>query len=547
MDISRFKNSLEKNDLLRFFVLFFLIFLAHSNLLFPPYAENPDANTIFPVLEGITSPWDYISKLVSFETLDFQPVRDLTLYLDIWFFDLTGRIGGIFLNCLIWVVAMWQLLRIMEERYTLERLNSLLLICCFSVYPIFTQSLNWGIARKHLLAFTFTLMATRYFFRWLKEKKGEFKVLIFYTLSVLSLPASMLYPVWVTCVIFLTKERSFRESKKFLSLLFLLMVLLVGINWAYYKTSFTFLSIYPRKASELDILYTIFHLGHHIRQILFPYKLSFYYSFDGTSIAGFLGLLIFLIWLLWKKRSQSEIWIWVLYAGAHLVVLLSTPNVYFDTYVLHPALGVFFITFLLVRKHLDKMRILLITLGIFWTGYTLHVNPVWGDSVAFFRMSFENQRSCGNAIGYGAAQYLKGKKISNELFEYIQVNRCLDHSPEDSPFMALKKNNFEALQLYYEDEIDFDYRQKRLIDLGLKHFYAMSVYVAFLARHDKAIEIERVSAMLNEKFRGSGVSIAYDKIFSSVVPDYCKKNNLPECIKFSSLWKGQSRKSYDVY
>ena len=544
---TRLTEALSTNDILRFSLIALLVMLAHSNLLIPHYTENPDANTIYPILEDIHSPWEYIKKLVSFETLDFQPLRDATLFIDIWFFEITERTISIFLNCIVWIWAAWQILRILEERYQSDRLVAFTLTCAFSIYPIYSQAINWGIARKHLLAFAFTLMATRYFFRWLKTGSGEFRIILLYTCSLLSLPASMLWPIWATIVIYFTKEKTFPESRKFLSLLFIIMFLLVGINWAYYKSSYTFLEIYPQKASEFDILYSLIHLGHQIKQVVFPYELSFYYSFGTSALVGLVGFLLFIGWLLWKKRKESEIWIWVFYSGAHLIVLLSTPKIYFDTYVLHPSLGLFFIMFLLLRQQWRKLVPAIVALTFFWAGFTYYINPVWGDSVAFFRKSFENQTSCGNAIGYGAAQYLKGSKISNELYDFIQVNTCLEHHADDSPFMSLKKNNFEALQLFHEDEIDYEYRQRRLIELGMKHFYAMSIYVAFLAKYDKAEEVEKVSSILNQKFRESGVQIAYDPIFSGIVPEYCRKRELQACIRFSSMWKSKVRKSYDVY
>ena len=528
----RLRDVLESNDVIRFILLAALVLIAHSNFLFPSFIENPDESLIYPLLEKISTPLEYIKKLAEFETLDFQPVRDLTLYIDILVLRNFGVIISIFLNCLIWIWAMWQVLRIIEERYEFNRLHTFLVVGCFSVYPIYAQSINWGIARKHLLAFAFSIAATRYFFLWLKGLAKERHILIFYTLSVLSVPVSMLWPLWARMTIFFTKSpRRQKNSLKLIVSLYLVMLLIIGINWAYYNTSYTFLQTYQQKSYYNDYFMILLNVGHQIKQVLFPYNLSYYYGFDGFSLAGAVLLLIFLIWLFFKKRNEGEIWIWVIYSGVHLVVLQNTPLAYFDTYVLQTSLGLFFIIFLLVRNYFKRLIPVLSILLVFWTAFTLSVNPTWGDSVKFFKKSFESQQSCGNAIGYGAAKYLKMEKLPDDLYDYIQVNECLMKDPNDSPFLAMRKLNFEALQLLIEEDIDFQYREKRLIELSLNQIFEMSIYMIFLVKNDRAQELERLSSNVIEKVKRSDIQLEFHPIFLAHVPKYCEQKKLPNCLR----------------
>jgi hypothetical protein len=66
---------------------------------------NPDAQFIIPILESATGLTDYLNKLVHFNTLDFQPIRDLSLYLDLKTYSLFGINISVFQNVIIWCLS----------------------------------------------------------------------------------------------------------------------------------------------------------------------------------------------------------------------------------------------------------------------------------------------------------------------------------------------------------------------------------------------------------------------------------------------------------
>jgi len=522
----------------KFLFLFSLIILSHINLLLPGFTENPDGNIIYPNLRSMSSILEYLKSLAAFETIDFQPVRDFTLFIDLWFLDNHGIVIGILLNCLVWIIICYNLLLILEENVPgIHRHWALLLVATLSVNPIYSQAINWVIARKHLLAVMFTMLATRNFFLYLRGRSSEFRIVIFYILSLLSLPASMLWPVWVTAHLYLTKKLDGIIIRRLLLPLSIIMILIVGINWAYYKTSYTFLEIYPQKATARDPFMMAMSLGQQFIQVIFPYDLAFYNYLGTKALVGFILFIIFISFVLYRYRKNPEVLTWVIFSGGHLAVFLSTPNIYYDTYVLFPSIGLFFIAVYMLKNKLPKFAYFLPFLLGVWVTFTLLNNPLWGNTTKFFKKSFEHQESCANAIAYATGIYLEGSVLPNSLFDYIQTNECMKPQENESPGIMIRKLTFESLQLYFEDEIDFDYRQKRLIELGMKHFYPLSIYAAFLAKYDQKEKIENVSAYLNSKFEGTDTKIEFDPIFMKIVPEYCKKHQLPECLRYVERWK----------
>ncbi len=523
-------------------VLLLLILLAHGNILVPYQIENPDAGLIYPLLEKISGLVEYLTLLADFETFDFQPVRDLTFFADIYVFSEFGLIVTILFNCLLWWCACLVLLRILEEQLPrLKRTSSTLLVYAISVYPIFLQTINWGIARKHILAFLFTLLATRYFLLWLRNGKNPFLIVIFYCLSVLSLPISMAWPVWALLTSFMHPTSAAKGKRKLFTILFSIMVLILGINWAYYKTSFRFLEVYPRKVNTFEIGHSLLSLGLQFKQIIFPYNLSFFYEYGLESYLGIVAFIAFLGWLILKRKLDVDVKTWTAFAGVHLVVTLSSPDIYYDPYVLFPGVGFFIVLFHLFAERINKWNFALVPLILFWSIFTFTQNRMWKDSVLFYQRSYEANPNCSNAAMYSIRTYMSGKSLPNELYDYLQVERCLSSNPEDSPAMRQKKFVLQTMIYYFEEDIDPVYRESMLRELSLKHYYALALFAAYLVKKDRKEELEDILRDFNQKYSQTNLRFEWDFIFSEVVPDYCKKHELKECMTFSNMWKEKKR------
>ncbi len=531
--ISRFTDKLSK-PLWQFFILLGFTLLIHLPILIVKQIENPDAGFIFPLLRTLNFPLGYLKALLNLETLDFQPVRDLTLYVDIFVFNYTGYTIGVLLNCIIWAGSCYQILRIIEDELA-EKVDwkFFLFVLCFSVYPIFYNTVNWGIARKHLLAFFFILTATRNLAHFPSQKKSFLSVILPYTLSVLSLPIAVAWPFWAILHLGYKKVLESRQFRSLIIALMIITLLIAGINWAYYKTSITFLEIYPQKASHLDVLFMLVNVGFQYKQMIAPYNLSFFYNYDGAYLGMlFLFLLLLSVFLL---RNKKHVWIWILFGFIPMAVTLSTPHVYYDPYVIIPLAGLFLFLATQFPVFIRKYSVYMFPLLIIWGALTWQGNYVWKDMVKFYEVSFAANPNCTNALMYGSRIYRSDKKMPNELFQYIQVNECFKPEPFQSPAMGQKKWDFEALMYFMEEEIDKDFRRQRLEVLGTKSFYAKLLYATFLAKEDEKEEVESIMADFN-LLTETDLRIDYDPIIMKVLPDFCRTNDLHECEIFMKKW-----------
>jgi hypothetical protein len=95
----------------RFFALSLIGAIIYSSVMISQTIVNPDTQFIFPILENIKGVFNYFDYLIGFRTLDFQPVRYLSLYIDLFVFNSTGFNITIFYNVLLWVSSCYILVK----------------------------------------------------------------------------------------------------------------------------------------------------------------------------------------------------------------------------------------------------------------------------------------------------------------------------------------------------------------------------------------------------------------------------------------------------
>jgi hypothetical protein len=518
-------------------IILLLILLCHFPLLLISKTENPDAAYIYRNLLSLDFPLGYLTALINFETYDFQPVRDLSLYIDLIFFESYGLVISILLNCLIWTGSCYQILKILEEKTSAYRPWKLLLLtCCFSVYPIFAPSLNWGIARKHLLAFFFILCATRELIAWERSKTSSLKVIVMYSLSVLSLPISIGWPAWAFIYCRGQSSALDKKSRPLFASLGIISALLAGINWAYYNTSWKFLEVYPRKASGFEPLAIMSNLGFQVKQILFPYNLTVFYQHTEDSTYFFALLVVSWILIIILSRKYSKAWLWPAFSLFPMMTIISTPTIYYDTYVIVPAFAFFMFLVTTFEKTVSRHAHLLLVPLIIWSYFTWQDNEAWKNPVVFYTKAQAITPSCTNALNLSYRLYRSGSKLPNELFDFIQTNECLEVDASQPPKTVLHVINTEAMILFFEDEIDSEFREKRLKELSLRHYYPLGVYLSYLAKTGQYDKIEVEMEQQNKKLEGLNIRLPYDFIFSETVPEYCRKRKLKQCLKYVTRW-----------
>ncbi len=537
-------NRFLKSGYVSFLTIFIVVLAAHFPLLFVHQIENPDGALIYNNLSSLSFPFGYLDALINFKTFDFQPIRDISFYLDIWFFNKTGFVISIFLNCIVWAGACYQSLLILKRILKVEvSWQLMLLILCFSVYPIFEPTVNWGIARKHLLAFFFILSATRALLEWEDDKKSILPIVTYYLFSLLSVPISIAWPAWV-----FLREGHFKglrnpRVRSLIVSLFFISVMIAAINFAYYKTSYVFLEIYPQKISMIDPLMMLVNLGFQFKQILVPYNISIFYQFDSSALIYSSLLAAFVLILLYFSRSIKQIWMWPAFALPPSLVILSTPHLYFDTYVIIPAFALFMFIATIGSGYLNRYGKMLIIPFLIWFAITQNQYKFWNSPYLGYEKAMTITPNCTNAQTLAARYLVEGRKLPNDLYEYIQLNSCLEPYPGMSPSIALKTITVEAIILLGEDDIDLEYREKRLKELGSRSIFVMVYYIAFLAKTDQPEKLETLLRGQNKMLQGSGLNFPYDPFYSDHVSAYCKKNELKECLKFIERWRPKGRRA----
>lgn len=498
---------------MRFPFILIAAILAYLPLILASQPVNPDAQFI---ITNLTEAGSYFEKLFTLRTIDVQPVRDLSLALDILVYRLSGFNSMVLQNVILWAMAVTLLLKIMELEFREKfRANELLVVALlFAVYPLFSQTVSWGMARKHILAFLFTLAAV---YQLLRSRRG---FTVFYTLAVLSQPITILLPVWAILM-------KFSEERKIPFTLmpsFVAMVIIGAINFLYYQSSF-FISLFGQKTQDaFSLPDKILALGHYSFQLIFPYFLSLYYTLGHWQVlAGLIPFAALLILLIRVKSLKASLWI--LFAALPLGVVLIKATTLYDTYLLLPAAGVLLAVLTLTRRiHVPVCAALFFIFFIITAWNTLP----WRDEVKLMEKSFSARPDCLTALHYLRMTYENGLRPTDPApRNMLRSQDCggIKVPPQQLAFV-------EASFLFYETELTPARREKRLRELlnfGIfPHFALIGFYIEFKREEEAREEMTKLlSRWRTHRFKPEYISLVH-----KTIAPFCEKQGLTECTQF---------------
>ncbi len=496
--------------------------------------SNPDAQYILPPLFETTQPFEYLARLASLETIDFQPVRDLSLFLDISFFRMNATItfatfNAIFLGILA-CLMMALLKRISpEKKHDMPFYWALV----FASHPLLSQSVGWGMARKHILAALFVLWATILFLEWKEGKKHWLYFFIAYVTSVLSHPVAILWPLWAFIHLRATRTVITKETKKIFSLVIISMILLFMINFTYYKIGHpVHADVYPRFSTSLtDARAMISNFTFDLTQIFYPFRLAFvYYPDFSVSWPGF--IIIALIGAILIIRKNCQLLSWVIFSFLTIPMSVTLPGVY-DSYLILPCAGMMIILYLMIDFHSPWTKSLLVGTAVALGVFTHFEARKWTDEVIINARNFENAKTCQTAMNFAMASYGKGKKVPVGLISYIRANSCFDIAVQFPPASRRIFLYIESMMLFYEDgAFPYEERVSRLRFLGERHYFPRLVYAALLATENKATEVEENARFVLDMVRGPIPVSA--SVIDQVLRPYCEINRLPACLEVTN-------------
>jgi hypothetical protein len=526
-------NKLSGSFFFRITALTFILFLAYFPLLLSEQVCSPDAEKIMGSIKSFSSFNDYLKGLISFKTLDFQPIRDLALYLDQKVYDTWHINTFIPSNLILWLISCLLTLKILKNIFPQHKESNLFyIVILFSVYPLFSSTLSWAMAKKHILSFLFILAATK---EATAPKGSNLKLILFYIFSVLSQPISVLWPLWLLLNDYLHSINRNKKLALYISLL-LLMTSVLLINNSYYQQSPIFHEFYGTKSNYLfDFKNRFFALGHYFFQIFMPYWLAFSYVIKDLST--YLGLFLFIVLGTFIFRSSSSkkfLLSWAFFALAPLIVVSTETRLLSDTYLLIPAFGMLIILIhSLERNELGKQIIpaSIILLG-FWVYCTSQESNKWKSGLNFAKNDFERSPNCASSFLYARLSFIENEKIPAELKDYIVGNHCFKtYDKYTSNYRMVEYLQVMVYMIYYENDLNEQNKIKALQfwsnKMGLASFFLAAIYIN---RNDyKAADLE-LKKLIDRSEDAS--NFYFEPVAAKVLMPYCLKNKKNDCINF---------------
>jgi hypothetical protein len=525
--------------------LLLIISLAYLPVLVAPKTVNHDAQLIIPLLKSVHSFSDYYEMLFSFNTYDVQPIRDLTFFVDIFFFKHFHFNTFIVQNIFFWFLACIAVKKSLSLVFSsFSRNECFYLACLFAIYPLFCGTLCWGIARKHILSFLFIMLSTLFLFRILKKtgvKKYEVILInVFYILSIFSQPITLLWPFWALTYVFI----NFREKIKTIAfhLIPSLIFFIVGayVNSLYYEQSSVFKIHYESKTSDaFNFSDKVLGLGHYIYQLFLPFWQATHYQLGHWSVwVGILLMGFFSLIYLSLKLNKSWLLSWFGFVMFPLAVILSNPHILSDNYLLTPSFGVLVLVVTLLNKN-ENFKNKFFNFGFFplllvWSSYTFQEAKLWTDPLKYSEIrNFERRPNCESAINMARKFYALKGYIPEKAKDYLENFEC-SHPVVSVAASAVSYIYLQTYINYYEKEISLENKIRVLEKLS--HIYYFSKLVLAVVYIESKREREG-EVLINEVYKDydkiSWVDY-YDLILAKKLEPYCKRTNNFDCLRITS-------------
>ncbi len=435
-----------------FWVLIALAFtVLYSRLVISdPILSGYDDPILIGPLRRLSSIGDYLQAVQSGRIYDVQPVRDLSLWLDLQAKQRLPFASFHLTNVLIWLATVFlvycTLLRLRISRSTVYAATAL-----YSVHPVFMNSVAWISARKHLLSALFIVAAT---YLVVDEARGAttrgalrlssvIGISALYFLSCFSQPINVLWPAFGVVYLMGHGVRLLRDWRG-IALVFSLAA--IGASCAYLNQRY-YTGIYLAQSggvakyvdsAQSDLGIRLLAFGRYFLQIIFPAWPCVSNPYPGSlrNIAGLLSFPVFGLFL--KKYGNRECGYWLFYFLLALApVLLRMTNVFeSDTYLLNASLGIL-IALVSLRPSLSvvpkpAMAAFGLVLLLFFAK-SFELSRAWGSDLLLWENSYRTEATPMNATKYGL--YLLGDGQSEAALALAL--RVKEWKPEQSGLSLL--------------------------------------------------------------------------------------------------------------
>lgn len=514
-----------------FLIYMAILILIYLPILLSPVNVDPDAQLIFPLIDKVEGLSHYFELLFSYKTLDIQPVRDFSLWID-WTIFKNFQVNTIILhNIFLWSIILATIQRLTKFIFPdLKERATQGIVILYGIYPLFAATLCWGVARKHILAYLFILLTTEAFLK----RKNFALITLLYALSVFSQPITIPWPIWASLYLVLNREKISEQMKLIPS--YLVMMSAVAINFQYYKSSALFKSYYESKTENpLEVADKFLGLGHYVYQLILPYWPAFAYNLGDPSVwAGILIFTFIVLFLLKSKIDRSWLMIWGSFFFFPLAVVLTNPQVLSDNYLLTSSFAIFIILIQVFKSKLRYGAWIFAGLFIFWGAKTSYESYLWTDPMLFLKeRNFDRRANCDSAINLARKSYLFEKKLSTELSDFLTTRDC--HDPLfKTPAHAISYIHFQSYVLFYEKNFDLQKRMDTLSKLAQGTYFPKVVLASLYAEIDRKEEVLKLTSEIHQEKDFIQWLDYYEPIVAEVLKPYCEKNHLEKCLEVSN-------------
>lgn len=281
---------------------------------------------------------------------NWHPVTLLSHMLDVQFFGLNPRyhhLSNLLLHC-----ANVVLIYLFFVRTTRNLLAAFLVALIFGVHPLHVESVAWLSERKDLLS-TFFILAASYLYSFyaVAEDSGKKAVLFIavcglHLLGLMSKSMVITFPLLLLAFDYWPLHRFERTSVKNLFFEKLPLFLL--------STAFVLITLITQSEKELNsienVLIAAYSYCHHFIAFVFPYQLSYLYSYSLKPVLPVLALTAcaasLFLFLLFKQCQAKQMHFAI--SGFLIYIVLYFPvsgivrigrHLYADRYMYLPMLG----------------------------------------------------------------------------------------------------------------------------------------------------------------------------------------------------------------
>lgn len=503
----------------RFFLIIFfslLMVATFGSLIQTDTILSYDDKMLLGPLKDIESVYDYINAIQQGKILDLQPIRDLSYLLDYKLFALLDGHYSFHLTNVIILLGIIFILRKIFVFLEITDIYIFLFLLIFAFSPVTSSSTAWISARKHLLSTFFILWATLVHFKSESASlRSRFFVIILYSLSVLSHPINVLWPLWV--ILWDNRVQiKVRTSHIFLTSF---CFIFLSLNFWYYKFIYGSLVSSFSKFSDVtsyNFGTPLLALGRYFFQTIAPFFALPSSHYPG-SIENLIGLFSFVIFsLLIVKIHRNKFYLlYVLYFIVPLIIVtFNMTNIFCsDTYLLNSSIGIYLTLALYLQKQKHQKIILtvlsLYTIAIFTAN--LKYVEIFKNEDALWSYSYEKEATPQSA-GIKSSTLIK-QGLFHESYKVIE--RIQNEWP-NHPFLT----QIISENIFYNPSIVNAIKIKALEEQSLKT-PSLYFYLTILYARESAVEKIRITLpnivfnkdKFNTEFRGNeeliGASLSY--------------------------------------